>query len=168
MSASLPGAISPSAQSRAVSVVLLNYPERALLEQQVVEMELAFPYLPGLLAFREVPVLTEAFRRLSRRPDLLLVDGQGLAHPRRLGIACHLGLVLDLPTIGCAKSRLVGEHGTLDEAAGSRTELRDGPDVIGLVLRTRAGVTLYGRGAAFAGVELAFASVAWPRLSRLS
>jgi deoxyribonuclease V len=123
------------------AVVLLSYPDLTLLEQQVVEMELGFPYVPGLLAFREVPVLTEAFRRLSRRPDLLLVDGQGLAHPRRLGIACHLGLVLDLPTIGCAKSRLVGEHGTLDEAAGSRTELRDGPDIIGLVLRTRTRVT---------------------------
>jgi deoxyribonuclease V len=122
------------------AVVLLSYPELMLLEEQVVEAELAFPYVPGLLAFREVPVLAEAFRRLSRRPDLLLVDGQGLAHPRRLGIACHLGLLLDLPTVGCAKSRLVGEHGPLGEEAGSRTELRDGPDVIGLVLRTRARV----------------------------
>jgi deoxyribonuclease V len=122
------------------AVVLLSYPELTLLERQVVEAELAFPYVPGLLAFREVPVLAEAFRRLSRRPDLLLVDGQGLAHPRRLGIACHLGLLLDLPTIGCAKSRLVGEHGPLGEEAGSRTDLRDGPDVIGLVLRTRARV----------------------------
>jgi deoxyribonuclease V len=123
------------------AVVLLSYPELQPLEQQVVEAELAFPYVPGLLAFREVPVLAEAFRRLSRRPDLLLVDGQGLAHPRRFGIACHLGLLLDLPTIGCAKSRLVGDHGPLGQDAGSGTELRDGPDVLGLVLRTRAGVT---------------------------
>ncbi len=123
------------------AVVLLSYPDLRPLERQVVEMELAFPYVPGLLAFREVPVLAEAFRRLSRRPDLVLADGQGLAHPRRFGFACHLGLVLDLPTIGCAKSRLVGEHGPLGEEAGSRTELRDGPDVLGLVLRTRAGVT---------------------------
>jgi len=123
------------------AVVLLSYPELRPLEQQVVEAELAFPYVPGLLAFREVPVLAEAFRRLSQRPDLLLVDGQGLAHPRRFGIACHLGLLLDLPTIGCAKSRLVGEFGLLAEEAGSRTELRDGPEVLGLVLRTRAGVT---------------------------
>jgi len=106
-----------------------------------VEAPLTFPYVPGLLAFREVPVLAEAFRRLSQRPDLLLVDGQGLAHPRRFGIACHLGLLLDLPTIGCAKSRLVGEHGPLGEDVGRRTELRDGPEVLGLVLRTRAGVT---------------------------
>jgi deoxyribonuclease V len=123
------------------AVVLLSYPELQPLEQQVVEAELTFPYVPGLLAFREVPVLAEAFRRLSRRPDLLLVDGQGLAHPRRFGIACHLGLLLDLPTIGCAKSRLVGEHDSLGEQAGSQTELRDGSEVLGLVLRTRAGVT---------------------------
>ena len=123
------------------AVVLLSYPELRPLEQQVVEAELAFPYVPGLLAFREVPVLAEAFRRLSQRPDLLLVDGQGLAHPRRFGIACHLGLLLDLPTIGCAKSRLVGEFGPLAEEAGSRTELRDGTEVLGLVVRTRAGVT---------------------------
>jgi len=123
------------------AVVLLSYPELQPLEQQVVEAELAFPYVPGLLAFREVPVLAEAFRRLSQRPDLLLVDGQGLAHPRRFGIACHLGLLLDVPTIGCAKSRLMGDHGPLADEVGSRVELRDGPEVLGLVLRTRAGVS---------------------------
>ena len=123
------------------AVVLLSYPELRPLEQQVVEAPLTFPYVPGLLAFREVPVLAEAFRRLSQRPDLLLVDGHGLAHPRRFGIACHLGLLLDLPTIGCAKSRLLGEHGPLGVDTGSRTELRDGQEVLGLVLRTRAGVT---------------------------
>jgi deoxyribonuclease V len=123
------------------AVVLLSYPELRPLEQQVVEAPLTFPYVPGLLAFREVPVLVEAFRRLSQRPDVLLVDGHGLAHPRRFGIACHLGLLLDLPTIGCAKSRLVGEHGQPGEEVGSRTELRDGPEILGLVLRTRAGVS---------------------------
>lgn len=123
------------------AVVVLSYPELRLLEHQVVETELTFPYIPGLLAFREVPVLAEAFQRLTHRPDLLLVDGQGLAHPRRFGIACHLGLLLDLPTIGCAKSRLVGEHGSVGEDVGGRAELRDGAEVLGLVLRTRAGVT---------------------------
>jgi len=123
------------------AVVVLSYPELQVRESQVVESELAFPYIPGLLAFREVPVLAEAFQRLSVRPDLLLVDGQGLAHQRRFGIACHLGLLLDLPTIGCAKSRLVGEHGPVGEEAGCRVELRDGPEVIGLVVRTRSGVT---------------------------
>jgi len=123
------------------AVVVLSYPDLQVLESEVVESELAFPYIPGLLAFREVPVLAEAFRRLSVRPDLLLVDGQGLAHQRRFGIACHLGLLLDLPTIGCAKSRLVGEHEPVGEEAGCRVELRDGPEVIGLVVRTRAGVT---------------------------
>ncbi|MDP2950101.1 MAG: deoxyribonuclease V [Chloroflexota bacterium] len=123
------------------AVVLLSYPELRVLESQVVESELTFPYVPGLLAFREVPVLAEAFQRLEHTPDLLLVDGQGLAHPRRFGIACHLGFLLELPTIGCAKSRLVGEHGPLGEEVGSRVELRDGPEVIGLVLRTRPGVT---------------------------
>jgi hypothetical protein len=105
------------------AVVVLSYPDLQVLESQVVESELTFPYIPGLLAFREVPVLAEAFQRLSVRPDLLLVDGQGLAHQRRFGIACHLGLLLDLPTIGCAKSRLVGEHGP---AGGCDARLRIG------------------------------------------
>jgi len=123
------------------AVVLLSYPDLRLVEQHAVEEPVAFPYVPGLLAFREVPVLARAFEKLERAPDLLLVDGQGLAHPRRFGIACHLGLLLDVPTIGVAKSRLVGRHDEPPPEAGGRTELRDGPDLIGLVLRTRDGVS---------------------------
>lgn len=121
------------------AVVVLSYPELEVLEQSVVEAEVTFPYVPGLLSFREIPVLLEPLSQVSR-PDLLLVDGQGFAHPRRFGLACHLGLLLDVPTVGCAKSRLVGEHAEPEPAAGSQTELRDGGQVIGAVLRTRDAV----------------------------
>ncbi len=123
------------------AVVLLSYPDLRLVEHHLVEEPLTFPYVPGLLAFREVPVLARAFQKLERTPDLLLVDGHGLSHPRRFGLACHLGLLLDLPTIGVAKSRLLGRHDEPPATAGGRAELRDGPDLIGLVLRTREGVS---------------------------
>jgi deoxyribonuclease V len=122
------------------AVVVLSYPELAVIEVAVARAPLTFPYVPGLLSFRETPVLREAFRRLAGPIDLLLVDGQGLAHPRRFGLACHLGLLLDAPAIGVAKSRLLGEHGPVGEEAGSRADLRDGAEVIGSVLRTRTGV----------------------------
>ena len=122
------------------AVVVLSYPELAVVEVAVEEAPLTFPYVPGLLSFRETPVLAAAFARITGPIDLLLVDGQGLAHPRRFGLACHLGLLLDVPAIGCAKSRLVGEHGAPGEAAGSRTDLIDGGEVIGGVVRTRAAV----------------------------
>jgi deoxyribonuclease V len=124
------------------AVVVLAYPELAVVEVAVAETPLTFPYVPGLLSFREVPVLREAFRRIAGPIDLLLVDGQGYAHPRRFGIACHLGLLLDVPAIGCAKSRLLGDQrGELGAAAGSRVDLIDGAEVIGSVLRTRDGVS---------------------------
>src|SRR3990170_2505903 len=113
------------------AVVLLSYPDLQPVEQQVVEAPVTFPYVPGLLAFREVPALLQAFEKLERTPDLLLADGQGFAHPRRFGIACHLGLLLDLPAIGVAKSRLTGEHEEPAPAAGSRADLRDGGELIG-------------------------------------
>lgn len=122
--------------ARAAAVVL-SYPDLEPVEQAVVEAPVTFPYVPGLLAFREIPALLEAFRGVQQTPDLLVVDGQGYAHPRRFGLACHLGLLLDLPTIGCAKSRLVGEHDDPAAAAGSRAELRHEGALIGAVIRTR-------------------------------
>ncbi len=122
------------------AVVVLSYPELRLVETRVVKGELDFPYIPGLLSFRELPLILAACAELSLAPDLFLVDGQGVAHPRRLGLASHLGLFLDRPTIGCAKSRLCGRHETLCNESGSNAELKDGDETIGVALRTRAGV----------------------------
>ncbi len=122
------------------AVVLMRYPELEVIEEQVVEGDVSFPYVPGLLSFREAPLLAQALERLEGRPDLLLIDGQGYAHPRRFGLASHVGLMADLPTIGCAKSRLCGEHAEPGRRRGSKVELRQGGEVIGTVLRTRDGV----------------------------
>ncbi len=122
------------------AVVLMRYPELEVVEEQVVEGDVSFPYVPGLLSFREAPLLAQAFDRLEGRPDLLLIDGQGYAHPRRFGIASHIGLMAGLPTIGCAKSRLCGEDSEPGPGRGSKAELRQGGEVIGTVLRTRDGV----------------------------
>jgi len=123
------------------AVVVLRYPELTLLEKTIVDMPVAFPYVPGLLAFRECPAVLQAFEQLSSPPDLIIVDGQGLAHPRRFGLACHVGVVLDRPTIGCAKSRLVGTHDEPGAAAGSAVALWDAGEVIGAVVRSREGVS---------------------------
>ena len=123
------------------AVVVLNYPELELVETRVVSGEVSFPYVPGLLSFRESPLILSACEKLSLTPDLILVDGQGIAHPRRLGLASHLGLLLNTPTIGCAKSRLCGSHGVPGAEPGSYAELVDGGEVIGAALRTRLGVT---------------------------
>ncbi len=95
--------------TRAAAVVL-SFPELVLTDQAVARLPTSFPYVPGLLSFREVPAVLAALQKLSERPDLLLVDGQGYAHPRRFGIACHLGLLTDLPSLGVGKTRLVGTH----------------------------------------------------------
>ncbi|WP_416139939.1 deoxyribonuclease V [Halomonas sp. HK25] len=129
------------------AVVVLAWPpisggEFELVEQVVHREPTRMPYIPGLLSFREVPAALEAFDKLAARPDLVMVDGQGIAHPRRLGVASHLGLWLDLPTIGVAKSRLCGRHGEPGPQRGDWTPLVDVPEdeVIGAVLRSRVGV----------------------------
>ena len=122
------------------AVVVLSYPELRLVETKVVSGDLDFPYVPGLLSFRESPLTLAACERLTFTPDLLLVDGQGIAHPRRMGLASHLGLFLDIPTIGCAKSLLCGSHKMLGAEAGSYVEVMDRGEVIGAALRTKVGV----------------------------
>ncbi|HEV2109932.1 MAG TPA: deoxyribonuclease V [Gammaproteobacteria bacterium] len=122
--------------TRAV-VAVLGYPSLELLEYAVAERPTDFPYIPGLLSFREVPTLLAAFDKLKAMPDLLLCDGQGYAHPRRFGIACHLGVALGIPSIGVAKSRLVGSHREPAMAAGSRAPLIDRGETIGMVLRSK-------------------------------
>jgi deoxyribonuclease V len=121
------------------AVVMLN-PDLDVVESRTAEMRATFPYVPGLLAFREFPVIAQAFRRLSSPPDLAIVDGHGFAHPRRFGIACHVGVALDLPTIGCGKSLFVGEHEPPAASRGSWTELIHQGETIGAALRTRDGV----------------------------
>jgi len=120
-------------------VVLLGYPALDIVEVEVAEAKPAIPYIPGLLSFRECPVILAACEKLCSAPALVLVDGQGIAHPRRLGLASHLGLFLDVPTIGCAKSILCGRHEPVGEEIGSHAELVDNGDVIGAALRTKAG-----------------------------
>ena len=119
------------------AVILYDLLDDTVVERASAHAAEAFPYVPGLLSFRELPVVLAAFRSLSAIPDVVLVDGQGIAHPRRLGIASHLGLWLDLPTIGCAKSRLCGEHDDPGGLRGAWTRLMDGAEEIGRVLRTR-------------------------------
>lgn len=99
-----------------------------------------FPYIPGLLSFREAPAVLAAWKNLSRKPQALLLDGQGMAHPRRFGLACHVGMWLDIPTVGCAKSRLLGEYEEPGPGKGCWSELSDGEEVVGAVVRSRARV----------------------------
>lgn len=119
------------------AIVMLDYPDLNVIDTVTIEAEVNFPYVPGLLSFREMPLLIKVLEKLDAVPDLVLVDGQGIAHPRRLGLASHLGLFLDIPTIGCAKSRLIGTHGELSDKAKTWTELFDGNEVIGAAVRTK-------------------------------
>lgn len=128
------------AKTGTAAVVVLSYPAMALVEVSKVTDTIPFPYVPGLLSFREAPLVLAACEQLKATPDVLLVDGQGIAHPRRIGLASHLGLCLDAPTIGCAKSRLCGTHEEPALEAGSAADLTDGGEVIGAVLRTKTKV----------------------------
>ena len=122
------------------AVVVLKMPELTIFETASASERVTFPYIPGLLSFREGPLLMRAFRRLRSKPDLVLFDGHGIAHMRGCGIASHLGLLLDLPSVGCAKSRLVGEHGEPGPRVGDHTRLRYEHRTVAAVLRTREGV----------------------------
>lgn len=122
------------------AVSVLSWPELAPLEDAVARRRTSFPYVPGLLSFRELPAVLEALEQLSVPPDLLLCDGQGIAHPRRFGIAAHLGVLTDLPAVGVGKTRLVGMHEDVPEQRGAWRALSDGGEVVGAVLRTRTGV----------------------------
>ena len=122
------------------SVVVLRFPGLQVVDSVVTESPVRFPYVPGLLSFREIPPLLTAFTQLQTEPDLVIVDGQGIAHPRRFGLASHLGLILDKPTIGCAKSRLWGRYEEPETEQGSYTYLMDKDEVIGAAVRTRRNV----------------------------
>jgi deoxyribonuclease V len=127
--------------SRAFAAVALVDAVDGTLRQLVsAEAEVRFPYVPGLLSFRELPALAAAFEKLTARPDLVICDGQGIAHPRRFGLACHVGVVYDVPAIGCAKTRLIGEADAPAYARGSVAPLVSDGETVGVVLRTRDGV----------------------------
>jgi deoxyribonuclease V len=119
------------------AVVVLRASDWSIVEKQEVICGAPFPYIPGLLSFREAPALLQAFAKLKTKPDVVMIDGQGIAHPRRMGIASHVGLFLDIPTVGCAKSRLIGVYKEPGRRRGSLAPLRDKEDVIGSIVRTR-------------------------------
>ena len=119
------------------AVAVLSYPELQLCDQAIARRPTTFPYIPGFLSFREVPAVLEALAMVKIVPDLLLCDGQGIAHPRRLGIACHLGVLTNLPSIGVAKSRLIGKHAEVPDQRGIWEPLYDHGETIGAVLKTR-------------------------------
>jgi deoxyribonuclease V len=123
-------------------VVVLSYPALEVVEERGIEDEVPFPYVPGLLAFREAPALIKVFEQLTTEPDVLVFDGQGLAHPRGMGIATHLGLVFDKPSIGCAKSLLFGRYQEPEDVKGAWADLRDPQgQIIGAVVRSKPKTT---------------------------
>jgi len=121
-------------------VIIFEFPNLKIIERQSFISPVNFPYIPGFLTFREGPSLLATFKKIKNEPDVILFDGQGIAHPRRMGIASHLGLFLNKPTIGCAKSRLIGEYIPVGEEKGDYALLKEGEEVLGAVLRTRRKV----------------------------
>jgi len=121
-------------------VIVFEFPNLKAIEKQSFISPINFPYIPGLLTFREGPSILAAFKKIKNEPDIILFDGQGIAHPRRMGIATHLGLFLGRPTIGCAKSRLSGKYTSVGEEKGNYALLKEGEEVLGAVLRTRREV----------------------------
>jgi deoxyribonuclease V len=122
------------------AAVIFSYPDLKLIEYKTAEAAFNFPYIPGLLSFREIPIILLALEEIEHTPDLIFVDGQGLAHPRKFGIASHLGLILEIATIGCAKSRLCGAYRDVPPGRGSYSHLMQNEEIIGAVLRTKNGV----------------------------
>ena len=127
----------PNRDTARAAVVVLGFPKLELVEKQVAEIPVTFPYIPGLLAFREAPSCLAAIQKLEHEPNLFIFDAQGYAHPRRMGLATHLGLFLDRPSIGCAKSRLVGRYQMPGNRVGDGSDLIDGDELIGTVVRTK-------------------------------
>ncbi|HPD31071.1 MAG TPA: deoxyribonuclease V [Phycisphaerae bacterium] len=121
-------------------VVVWDVEAGEVVEERLAWRPATFPYVPGLLSFREAPAVLAAVRKLTLRPDVFMFDAQGLAHPRRMGLASHVGLLTDCPSVGCAKSRLCGEHGVPAAKAGSTVPLLDHDETVGVVLRTRDGI----------------------------
>jgi deoxyribonuclease V len=122
------------------AVAVLSFPDLQVVETTLARRPTTFPYIPGFLSFREIPAVLDALEKVKITPNLILCDGQGIAHPRRLGIACHLGLLIDIPTIGAAKSLLIGKHEEVPETKGSWKPLIHKGETIGAVLRTRTRV----------------------------
>ena len=122
------------------AVAVLSFPDLQLSDRAIVSRSTTFPYIPGFLSFREVPAVLDALEQLTIIPDLLLCDGQGLAHPRRFGFACHLGVLTNIPAIGVAKSRFIGQHDPLEMTKGSWKPLSDRGETVGAVVRSRHGV----------------------------
>jgi deoxyribonuclease V len=122
------------------AVATLSFPDLELSEYAIARRKTGFPYVPGYLSFRETPAVLDALEKLKRVPDVLLCDGQGIAHPRRFGIACHIGVLTAIPAIGVAKTRLIGTHASVPEEKGAYVSLVDKEQEVGVVLRTRTGV----------------------------
>ncbi|MEA5619891.1 deoxyribonuclease V [Cronbergia sp. UHCC 0137] len=122
------------------AVAVLSFPDLQVVETSLAHRPTSFPYIPGFLSFREIPAVLDALEKIKTIPDIILCDGQGIAHPRRFGIACHLGVIVNIPTIGVAKSRLIGNHEQLPDPKGSWQPLIHQGETIGAILRTRPGV----------------------------